>query len=110
MTAILICYTQINEVLQSCIGFFHTLKIVDIPGDMCEKQESAHVYIPDLGSYGIIVYSLQTRKCWRIEHNFFHFDPLGGNFKVDGEYSQLNYGVYGMALGKQKNNTYIFSI
>jgi len=71
--------------------------IVDIPKNECEN---AYAYMPDLGGYGVVVYSYKSNKSWRVKHNFFHFDPLSGDYNVGGVNFQWTDGVFGMALGK----------
>lgn len=74
--------------------------IVDIPKHQCDK---AYAYIPDLGGYGVVVYSFKDDKSWRVKHNFFHFDPVSGDYNVGGVNFQWTDGVFGMALGRQTN-------
>lgn len=64
-----------------------------------DKCDDAFVYIPDLGAYGVVVYSLKANDSWRFMHNFFHFDPLHGDFNVGGVNFQWTDGVFGLALG-----------
>lgn len=64
----------------------------------------AYAYLPDLGAYGVVVYSFKTDKSWRIKHNFFYFDPVHGDFNVNGINFQWQDGVFGMALGKQQEH------
>jgi len=71
--------------------------IVDIPKHQCEN---AFAYVPDLGGYGVVVYSYKNNKSWRVKHNFFHFDPLSGDYNVGGVNFQWTDGVFGMALGR----------
>lgn len=81
-----------------CIITIHFLaQIVDITKNECDN---AYAYVPDLGGYGVVVYSYADNKSWRVHHNFFHFDPLSGDFKVGGVQFQWTDGVFGMALGK----------
>lgn len=61
--------------------------------------EDAHAYIPDSGSYGIIVYSFKENKSWRIQHSFFYIDPTAGSFSVADQYFMWRDGVFGIALG-----------
>lgn len=63
---------------------------------------NAYAYVPDLGAYGVIVYSLQNDRSYRVKHNFFHFDPLQGDFNVGGVNFQWTDGVFGMAIGPMK--------
>ncbi|KAH8325029.1 hypothetical protein KR074_002435 [Drosophila pseudoananassae] len=69
-----------------------------VDSDRSECQDS-FAYIPDLGAYGVIVYSLRNDKSYRVKHNFFHFDPLQGDFNVAGVNFQWTDGVFGMAVG-----------
>lgn len=76
-------------------------QIVDVQPNDCEN---AYAYVPDLGAYGVVVYSFKDDKSWRVEHNFFHFDPLNGDYNVGGVNFQWTDGVFGMALGRQAND------
>lgn len=73
-------------------------QIVDVGKN--SECNSAYAYIPDLGSYALIVYSFEENKSWRVKHNFFHFDPLNGDYNVGGVNFQWTDGIFGMALGK----------
>lgn len=73
------------------------------------KCEDAFAYIPDLGGYGVVVYSLAENDSWRIKHNFFYFDPLNGDFNVGGINFQWTDGVFGLALGRVQPNGYVSS-
>ncbi|CAH1122189.1 unnamed protein product [Ceutorhynchus assimilis] len=76
-------------------SFFANI-IIDVDKNKCEE---AFAYIPDLGGYGIVVYSLKDDDSWRFKHNYFHFDPLHGDFNVGGVNFQWTDGVFGLALG-----------
>uniref|UniRef100_A0A023F809 Putative major royal jelly protein n=1 Tax=Triatoma infestans TaxID=30076 RepID=A0A023F809_TRIIF len=71
--------------------------VVDI-ADNETGCDSAFAYIPDLGSYGLIVYSWADNDSWRIKHHYFHFDPLAGNYHVGGVNFQWTDGIFGLAL------------
>ncbi|XP_058986012.1 protein yellow [Musca domestica] len=73
--------------------------IVDSERSECSD---AYAYIPDLGAYGVIVYSFRDNHSYRVKHNFFHFDPLFGDFNVGGVNFQWTDGVFGMAIGPRK--------
>ncbi|KAF2895891.1 hypothetical protein ILUMI_10287, partial [Ignelater luminosus] len=77
--------------------------VVDVQPDRCDE---AFAYIPDLGGYGIVVYSWRANDSWRVKHNFFHFDPLNGDFNVGGVNFQWTDGVFGLALSKVRDNGY----
>ncbi|XP_023170173.2 protein yellow [Drosophila hydei] len=70
--------------------------IVDLDREQCDD---AFAYIPDLGAYGVVVYSYRDDKSYRVKHNYFHFDPLQGDFNVAGVNFQWTDGVFGMAVG-----------
>lgn len=71
--------------------------MVDSTSSTCDD---AYAYLPDLGGYGIVVYSWKDNNSWRIQHNFFHFDPLAGDYNVGGVNFQWTDGVFGLALSK----------
>lgn len=66
-------------------------QIVDTSKDKCDD---AHAYLPDLGGYQVVVYSLKQDKSWCAKHNFFHFDPLQGDFNVQGINFQWTDGTF----------------
>uniref|UniRef100_A0A182VSS2 Protein yellow n=1 Tax=Anopheles minimus TaxID=112268 RepID=A0A182VSS2_9DIPT len=86
-----------NSTLLKEDSFFANV-IVDTERGDCDN---AYAYIPDLGSYAVIVYSLADDRSWRIKHNFFHFDPLAGDYNIGGVNFQWTDGVFGMAVGKR---------
>ncbi|GLV44411.1 yellow-c [Carabus blaptoides fortunei] len=77
--------------------------IVDVTKNTCDD---AYAYIPDLGGYGIVVFSLRENNSWRIQHNFFHFDPLAGDYNVGGVNFQWTDGVFGLALSNMQPDGY----
>jgi hypothetical protein len=74
---------------------------VDVPPGQCDK---AYAYMSDLSEYGIVVYSFEKNDSWRINHHFFHFDPLNGDFNISGYNFQWTDGVFGMSLSPINNN------
>ncbi|EFA10662.1 yellow-c precursor [Tribolium castaneum] len=81
-------------------SFFANI-VVDVNPDKCDE---AFAYIPDLGAYSLVVYSWAANDSWRVKHNFFHFDPLKGDFNVGGVNFQWTDGVFGLALGPMQDN------
>ncbi|XP_075218689.1 L-dopachrome tautomerase yellow-c isoform X2 [Lycorma delicatula] len=77
--------------------------IIDVTSDKCDK---AFAYLPDLGSNAVIVYSWESNDSWRVEHHFFHMDPLAGNYHVGGVNFQWVDGVFGMALSPVQEDGY----
>lgn len=80
------------------------VQIVDVQPNACDD---AYAYVPDLGAYGVVVYSFRDNKSWRVKHNFFHFDPLHGEYSVAGVNFQWTDGVFGMAMGKSEADGYV---
>jgi len=58
--------------------------VIDVTPDHCDK---AYAYMSDFSGYGIVVYSWEKNDSWRIEHNYFYFDPLNGNASEDQVFS-----------------------
>lgn len=79
-------------------------QIVDTNVNSCDN---AHAYIPDLGSYAVVVYSFKENKAWRVKHHYFHFDPLQGNYTVGGINFQWTDGVFALALDNLMDNEYV---
>lgn len=61
--------------------------VIDVAPGQCDK---AYAYMSDLTEYGIVIYSWEKNDSWRINHHFFHFDPLSGNIK---KISHESYGT-----------------
>nr|XP_033324551.1 protein yellow isoform X1 [Megalopta genalis] len=59
----------------------------------------AFAYMSDELGYGLIVYSWEQNKSWRVTHSYFMPDPLAGDYNIGG----LNFqwgeeGIFGMSL------------
>lgn len=78
-------------------SFFANI-IIDAERGDCDN---AFAYIPDLGGFQLIVYSFNEDKSWRVKHNFFHFDPLAGDYNIGGVNFQWTDGIFGMAVGNR---------
>lgn len=67
---------------------------------------NAYAYIAVTGANRphLIVYSLKQNVSWTVEHNFFHFDPLAGNFSVLGVNYQTSDALYALTLTEKKSN------
>ncbi|XP_076273289.1 L-dopachrome tautomerase yellow-f2-like isoform X1 [Rhynchophorus ferrugineus] len=72
---------------------------VDLPKQFCSK---AFAYLPDLGGFGLIVYSLEEDRFWRVNHNYFYLEPAAGEFLVGGYNFQWNDGVFSVELSQEK--------
>ncbi|KAK5644623.1 hypothetical protein RI129_005923 [Pyrocoelia pectoralis] len=77
--------------------------VVDVQHDRCDE---AFAYIPDLGGYAIVVYSWKNNESWRVNHNYFHFDPLNGDLTVGGINFQWKDGIFGLALSRVMRKGY----
>lgn len=75
-------------------SFFANI-VVDVNRDKCDE---AYAYVPDLGSYALIVYNLKSDKSFRAQHHYFYMDPLSGNYNVGGINFQWTDGLFSLAL------------
>nr|ADD51174.1 yellow-like protein [Apis mellifera] len=67
----------------------------------------AFAYMSDELGYGLIVYSWEQNRSWRITHSYFMPDPLAGDYNIGG----LNFqwgeeGIFGMSLSPIAVNGY----
>lgn len=69
-----------------------------------EKCQQAFAYIPDLFKSRLYVYSLAKDRMWAFEHNYFHFDPLAGDFHIGGQTFRWDDGIFSIALGKPQSD------
>lgn len=69
--------------------------VVDVEPHSCEN---AYAYIPDLGGFGLVVYSFAENDSWRVNHNYFYLESLAGEFFIGGIRFQWNDGVFSVAL------------
>ncbi|XP_053622434.1 L-dopachrome tautomerase yellow-f2-like isoform X2 [Plodia interpunctella] len=69
---------------------------VDITDGDCDN---AFAYIPELTTFGVIVFSLRERDSWRLSHNYFSFNPVAGNLNIAGQRFQWSDGVFSITLG-----------
>lgn len=68
--------------------------------------EDTYAYAGDLGAPGLVVYSFKRQESWRVQHNFFHSDPLSGNYSITGIQFQWDDGLFGLALSKAQSDGY----
>ncbi|XP_014273608.1 protein yellow [Halyomorpha halys] len=83
-------------------SFFANI-VVDVSPDKCDE---AFAYLPDLGSYCLVVYNFKENDSYRINHHYFHFDPLYGDYNISGVNFQWTDGLFGIALSPLKENGY----
>lgn len=65
--------------------------------------ENSFAYIPDWQNNVLWVYDFKENKAWRFQHNYFNFDPLGGDFNVNGLQFAWNDGLFSVALSEKDN-------
>lgn len=70
---------------------------VDVDASDCAN---AFAYLPDLATYGVVVYSLKEDTSWRMRHNYFYLDPEEGDFNLNGIRFTWNDGVFSIALSR----------
>lgn len=68
---------------------------IDVTSSTCED---AFAYIPDSGTYRLLVYNWKTNESFTLTHNYFHFDPLCGDIDLGEVHYQSQKGLYGIAL------------
>ncbi|XP_072941083.1 uncharacterized protein [Epargyreus clarus] len=91
-------YFKVDDMKED--SFFANV-IVDVDQNTCDN---AFAYVPDLGGYGVVVYSLKQDDSWRVAHHYFHFEPLAGAYNVGGVQFQWTDGVFGLALSEPREN------
>lgn len=81
-------------------SFFANI-VVDADKGKCDES---FAYMPDLGSYGLLVYDWAKDEAWRVEHHYFHFDPVWGDYNIAGVNFQWTDGIFGVSLKKNEND------
>lgn len=71
---------------------------IDDPHGTCQET---FAYLTDWFTSNMIVYSLEQNRAWKVDHNYFHFDPLYGNFKVDGLQFTRRDGLFSITLSQR---------
>lgn len=79
-------------------SFFANIAVED--GDC----DDAYAYSGDLGAPGLVVYSWKSQDSWRVNHHYFHPDPLAGNYTINGINFQWEDGLFGLAISKQQSD------
>lgn len=64
--------------------------------------DNVFVYMADLRAPALVVYSWKLKESWRVNHNYFHPDPLSGNYSVSGINFQWDDGLFGLSLSKKQ--------
>ncbi|KAB0802550.1 hypothetical protein PPYR_04736 [Photinus pyralis] len=85
--------------------------VVDVTPATCN---SAYAYMPDLSGFGVVVYSFQENRSWRVSHNYFSPDAQAKDFTIGNVNFQLNDGIFSLSLSDVKpdghRNAYFHSL
>ncbi|XP_031631444.1 uncharacterized protein LOC116345869 [Contarinia nasturtii] len=93
------------EIAQSVVERGNGLASITVDADPNNCQNT-YAYIPDLATYRLYVYSLSQNRIWTFQHNYFHFDPVHGDFNIDGIPFQWDDGIFSITLGKRNADGY----
>lgn len=74
--------------------------LASITVDTSNGCANAFAYIPDLTTFGIVVFSLRENDSWRVTHSYMHFNPLAVNLRIAGQRFQWSDGIFSIALGQ----------
>ncbi|CAH2064589.1 unnamed protein product, partial [Iphiclides podalirius] len=75
--------------------------LASITVDTSEGCANAFAYVPDLTTFGLIVFSLRDNDSWRLTHNFFHLSPTAGNLRIAGQNFQWSDGIFSLTLTEE---------
>lgn len=70
----------------------------------------AFAYIPDLVNYRVIVYSYRENDAWVVNHNYFHFQPRGGELYIGGFHFAWDDGVFSIVLNPSRTIAYFHAM
>uniref|UniRef100_A0A0A1X3L0 L-dopachrome isomerase n=1 Tax=Zeugodacus cucurbitae TaxID=28588 RepID=A0A0A1X3L0_ZEUCU len=74
--------------------------LASITVDVFERAcNDAFAYIPDLVNRQLFVFSLKDKRMWGFSHNYFNFDPLGGDLHIGGQTFRWDDGIFSITLG-----------
>ncbi|KAH8417926.1 hypothetical protein KR222_008607, partial [Zaprionus bogoriensis] len=88
------------EIPESIVDTGRGLASIAVDVTSPEKCGDTFAYIPDLVNSRLYVYSLAKDRMWAFSHNYFHFDPLDGDFHIGGVNFQWDDGIFSIALGQ----------
>lgn len=66
--------------------------------DVRDDCNSATAFVADVFRYGLIVYSLEENRSWRIGHAYFYPDPLLSDYRMDNIRWQWVDGIFSLTL------------
>lgn len=68
--------------------------IVDVRDDC----QNVHAYLTDVWRFGIVVFSLEKMRSWRVTDHLFYPEPLAAAYKVHHLDFEWTDGIFGMSL------------
>ncbi|KAH8361026.1 hypothetical protein KR093_006785, partial [Drosophila rubida] len=77
----------------------HSNILVDVRSGNCLD---AHALVTDVWRFGIVVYSLEKNRSWRVTNFNFSPNPVASDFNVYGLNFQWLDGVFGMSLSSDR--------
>ncbi|XP_034118555.1 protein yellow-like [Drosophila albomicans] len=77
----------------------HSNIVVDVRNGNCLD---AHALVTDVWRFGIVVYSLEKNRSWRVTNYNFAPNPVASDFNVYGLNFQWLDGVFGMSLTEDR--------
>ncbi|XP_018803085.1 PREDICTED: L-dopachrome tautomerase yellow-f2-like [Bactrocera latifrons] len=81
--------------------------LASITIDVFERAcNDAFAYIPDLLYRQLYVFSLNDNRMWAFSHNYFNFDPLGGDLQIGGQTFRWDDGIFSITLGSYAPDGY----
>lgn len=75
--------------------------VVDIRHDDCEDT---HAYLTDVWRFGLVVFSLQKQRSWRVVDHLFYPDPLAAAYSVHNQNFEWTDGIFGIALSPMNHH------
>ncbi|KAH8417649.1 hypothetical protein KR222_003614, partial [Zaprionus bogoriensis] len=92
------------EMPESIVDTGRGLASIAVDVTSLERCGDTFAYIPDEANSRLYVYSMAKDRMWAFSHNYFHFDPLGGNLHIGGHNFRWSHGITSIALGKPLSN------
>lgn len=76
---------------------------IAVEDDDCDN---AFAYVTDIFNPALLVYSWKQQTSWRVNHHYFHPDPLAGNYSIGNISFHWDDGLFGIALSKPQSDGY----
>lgn len=92
-----------HEIPQTIVS--NGLGLASITIDVIDCNKKSFAYIPDLENSQIVIFNLEQNHSYRINHNFFHMNPLEGFYNVDGLRFSWDDAIFSIALSRREENS-----